>query len=256
MESFYPAIAQAIADDLNTRMPGWRAEDGKVDGPGNLCVVLEQRHDVQLPPEIAFHVDIGFVLNRMLPEAPVVWDCTTGYGATPVATAVRSWLSTTALPCLELVTGGRHLHGRHADGESFGLPGLHALMGDLWGIGDEAPSLADWLRGRTFPSELSPLLAPLFAQQKLTGIKLLLSDGIRRTAEVRVDGMAHPEASALLGTLDWPTPEQHSIVKAYYLFIEQVPLQNSWMIFDKELIMDGMAHARCTASHTNDHKSS
>src|ERR671930_1130027 len=71
-------LARHLVAEALTRLSGeWTVDGDLVRGPGTLAVRVAELHG-----SAPAHLDLGFVLNRHQPEAPVVWDCASGFGAT------------------------------------------------------------------------------------------------------------------------------------------------------------------------------
>ena len=214
-------VTSALADRLARRGGVWIAGDSGVRGPGRLAVrVLDP------PAEPPGHIDIGFVLDRDRPGAPVVWDCVTGLGDTEEVALVRAadlWAASTAPVVLEL--NGRR--GEHADrfrpGEVGGYPGRHTVHGPVLGFGaGTGPAvLQRWVLDRPLLPELAPYLADRVPHGQLAAIAVLF--GCPATgaelAEVRVNGHLHGRASARLLDLDWPRPPGPAFARLVALLV-------------------------------------
>ncbi|PBC76252.1 hypothetical protein BX265_0958 [Streptomyces sp. TLI_235] len=200
------AVLAAVADRL-TELSGdtWTFEGDRVTGPGGTAVAVGAPHG-----EGPAHLDLILLPDAGRPQRSAVRDCVSGIeaGAEPaLRRAVEVWAATTGVTLLELLAhNGRfagHLHPDDADA----LPGWHAVHGGIvgWGAGDRQGAVQDWMLARPVLPRLAAALADGFDRDRLVGISLLFGGGAgRETAEVRVDGELHEQASKELLALDWP----------------------------------------------------
>ncbi|WP_431682210.1 DUF6348 family protein [Kitasatospora sp. KL5] len=203
------AVLALVAEQL-TEISGdrWTAGPGAATGPGTIAVVPAALHG-----DGPAHLDLTVLLDASRPEAGAVTDCVAGFGASsePAARrAVEVWAATAGVTVLELLAhNGRfagHLHPDDADG----LPGWHAVHGGIvaWGSGERHNAVQDWMLNRPVLPRLAGAFADGFARDRLVGVSLLFGGGAgEETAEVRVDGELHEQASKALLALDWPRPE-------------------------------------------------
>lgn len=83
-----------IAESLSRLEEGWVVEETFVRGPSATAV-----HVAELHGRAPAHLDVGFILDRTRSDAQVIWDCTSGIGATDEAKlrgAVETWIRSTA----------------------------------------------------------------------------------------------------------------------------------------------------------------
>src|SRR4051812_3211952 len=95
MDSATFELARRLVAESLSRLAGdWAVDGTVVRGPGTTAVRVDDLHGTG-----PAHLDLGFVLDRDRADAPVIWDCVSGFGATAedaVATAVRIWTTCTA----------------------------------------------------------------------------------------------------------------------------------------------------------------
>lgn len=186
-----------------------------VRGPGTTAVAIREHAGED---GTAGHVDLGFVLRLGIGDAPVVWDCTAGHGATEeekLDNAVRMWAGTTAATVIELLDHqGRYGdHRRPAE-----LPGWHAVQGPATVFGFGSAELSQWLGEHELLPVLAASLAPELTDPRLNGVKLFLGGRAGdEVAEVRVNGTVARPASRLLGELDWPRGERFCWARLFIL---------------------------------------
>jgi len=209
---------QLIAQSLNRLEVGWAVEEDFVRGPGGAAVHLAELHG-----HAPAHLDVGFILDRRRTDAQVIWDCTTGIGATAEAKlsrAVETWVTCTAPVFLEFLDGrGRFAdHYRQDDGD--GISGWHAIHGAFlgWGIGEGKDVLQRWALGHPLLPQLRASLEALLDPTAPNGVKFLFgSSGRSETAEVRVNGKFAASPSSALAELKWPRSSRAAYVRAFVL---------------------------------------
>src|SRR5262245_9251549 len=94
-------VRKALVPELSMMTDGWHDTESELRGPSNVAVLVDSLHDGG-----PGHIDIGFALNRVRPDAPVIWDCTSGGTEEDDAAAgfaARLWARTTAPVLLELL---------------------------------------------------------------------------------------------------------------------------------------------------------
>jgi len=215
---------EAFCEVLNSLKMGWRVAGSEIAGPGHARVRLDRRH----PSQSDGHVDVEFVLDDGAREKIGLWDCVAGFGATAAArarSAAHLWASTTARALFELKYSGRgefadHFHGHEPEG----FAGWHVICGAIigFGHGDSPQKLQEWwLQNPLLPALSTALAGSLDERSCPHGIKILFGgDGI---AEVRLNGEAHAQASALLATLAWPRIEPAGFVRSYVVVLHRDP---------------------------------
>jgi hypothetical protein len=211
-----------IAESLNRLENGWAVEETLVRGPGGAAV-----HVAELHRDAPAHLDVGFILDREQNDAQVIWDCTTGIGATDEAKlsrAVETWITCTAPVFLEF----RRRDGRFADhyeaNDRDGFSGWHAIHGPFlgWGVGDGKDALQSWALRHPLLPRLRSSIEPLLDATIPNGVKLLFGSSSRReTAEIRINGSAVATPSSVLATLNWPRSTQHGYVRAFVLLVRE-----------------------------------
>ncbi len=215
-------VLTLIADRLaDTDHGDWKVVGDRVEGPGTLAIVLG---DATAHGESVGHLDLGFVLNRERPDAPVLWDCTTGPGEdrmTALAHAVHIWVQTTVPAVRELLANDGSFADHYPPGDPDGFGDYHAIHGSLigWGVEDGSDVLQAWW----LSSPLLPVLhrAILRVDHPLSGMKIFfgsLGDG-GSVAEVRVNGQRHDAASDALLAMDWPRPATVGVVRSYVVLV-------------------------------------
>jgi hypothetical protein len=171
-------------------------------------------------------VDVEFVLDDRAGRKVGLWDCVSGFGATPAERAQNAahlWAGTTAPALLELKYSRRGEFADHYRGhEPDGFPGWHVICGAVMGFGhgDSPQKLQDWWLKNPFLSTLSIALEGSVGEEGCPhGIKIFFGgDGIE---EVRLDGEPHERASARLGTLDWPRIQPAGFVRSYVVVLHR-----------------------------------
>lgn len=169
------------------------------------------------------HFDIGFNPDLEAGQSGVVTDCISGLGTLreAVGQVLRIWLETSGACFLETLT----MDGRFADhvvgSQPDGLPGWQAVASPITGYSygaDTASALAlrDAMGRNAVLSRLSGHLLPLLTKPVNNGIKFFyFKKADSAIAEVRVNGVANPEASQALADLDWPEVTDPAIVRYY-----------------------------------------
>ncbi|RKE17960.1 hypothetical protein BX266_1231 [Streptomyces sp. TLI_171] len=214
----------AVAGELSAlHGESWRVEGEEVRGPGALAVRLGTPHD-----DYPHHLDLVFLADRDRPETAVP-DCVTGIGGgdhDPVRRGIEVWAATTGVSLLELVAHNGRFAGHLDPGDPDGLPGWHAIHGGMvgWGTGDRFHDVQDWLVRNPVLPALAPALGGELGRDQLVGVKVFLgSGGGEQSAEVRVHGEVHPEASAALAALAWPrVTEGHAYARTFVLLVRRV----------------------------------
>ncbi|MFI6320177.1 DUF6348 family protein [Nonomuraea sp. NPDC050556] len=201
----------------------WRARDGRVRGPGQSAVVIRSIDFDDGPA----HLDLGISLDAKDDTAPVLWDCTTGAGATDEAAikqAVEMWAMTAGAAFMELVhqdgEQGTHLSQDDPDG----LPGHHVVHGPVGAFtfsGDIGP-ITTWYIDNPVLPKIRDTLAGAFDDPRINGMKILFGGDLEsEMAEVRINGEVHEEASAALLRLDWPREASFTYARTYVLVLPE-----------------------------------
>jgi hypothetical protein len=175
------------------------------------------------------HVDVLFVLDEVAERRVALWDCVTGYGATPASRAQFAaglWAQTTAVALLELKYSRRGQFADHYRGnDAGGFPGWHSIAGAIMGFGkgDSASKLQQWWLGNPILPTLAHALSDSMSEQDCPyGLKILF--GGDNVAEVRVNGEQHEGASVALARLPWPRLDPAGFVRSYVLVLHRDPL--------------------------------
>jgi hypothetical protein len=212
------AVRRSLVIELSRFRDGWIDDGELVVGPGTVAVRAAITHDSE-----PGHVDLGFVLNRDRPDAPVIWDCVAGGPAQDDVAAQRAcsiWAQTTAPVIMELLTQ-KSQYADHAHGDDgLGLAGWHSIHGAILGYGtNDATALQRWCLDNAVVPALRDVLAPALSPAWLHGAKFLLGafdeDSI---AEVRIDGIRHEACSDTLLKLPWPK-EGKRVARFFVLFV-------------------------------------
>jgi len=215
-------VRRALVAELARFREGWHDNGELIIGPGTLAVRATVTHDSE-----PGHVDIGFVLNRNRPDAPLIWDCVAGGRAEDDAAARLAcsfWAQTTAPVIMELLTQSSQ-YAEHADGDDgLGLAGWHSIHGPILGYGSDDPTaLQRWCLEHPLVPALRDVLAPALSPALLHGAKFLLGAFDEQSiAEVRIDGVRHDECSAALLGLPWPK-EGKRVARCFVLFVAHPP---------------------------------
>jgi hypothetical protein len=211
----------ALLARLSEHSPQWRAGRDGLVGPGSTAIRLmahsEGAHSEGAHGEGAHgeathgHVDVGFVLNRNKPDAPVLWDCAVtppGEPAEAAAVAARIWAGSTLPPILELFDR-RGEYGAHVGlYQHGGLPGRHVIYGPVfgWGIGSGSRELLEWVAERPLLAEIGDLVTPA-VQGPLDLVRVVIGGAPGdEVVQVRVGDLAVPEAERRLLDRRWPRP--------------------------------------------------
>ena len=212
------AVRRALVAELSQLHDGWNDDGEIVRGPGMLAVRAAVTHASE-----PGHVDVGFILNREQPDAPVLWDCVSGgnrQDAAAARVACSIWAQTTAPVILELVTG-QAKYADHAHGDDgLGLAGWHSIHGAILGYGQsDATLLQQWCLEHPVVPALRDHLTAALTPDRLHGVKFLLGAfDDQSVAEVRIDGVCHDACSAALLELPWPKAGKR-IVRMFVAFI-------------------------------------
>jgi hypothetical protein len=218
MVAWLQAVRRSLVVELSRIHDGWKEDGELVIGPGTLAVRAALMHDSE-----PGHVDLGFILNRDRPDAPVIWDCVAGGKAqddTAAQLACSIWAQTTAPPILELLTQ-QSKYAEHAHGDDgLGIAGWHSIHGPVLGYGrDDAGALQQWCFDHPVVPTLRDVLTPALPPTDLHGAKFLLGAfGSESIAEVRIDGVRHDACSDALLELPWPK-EGKRVARFFVLFV-------------------------------------
>jgi len=212
------AVRTSLVDELSRLGGRWEDNGELVVGQGTVAVRAAVTHDSE-----PGHVDLGFILNRERPDAPVIWDCVAGGPNQDKAAAQFAcsiWAKTTAPVVLELLSQrGQYADHAHGD-DGLGLQRWHSIHGPILGYGrDDAKALQAWCIDNPVVPALRDALSPALPPAYLHGAKFLLGAfGDESIAEVRIDGVRHDPCSAALLRLPWPK-EGTRVVRFFVLFI-------------------------------------
>lgn len=208
-----------FAARLSAEHGTWTISGERIDGPGTVAVLLEKRHDGS-----PSHLEIGTILDRDKPGAPVLWTCTSGFGDdldASLKNAVESWVLTT-LPVIKEVFSQ---DGANADqfgpDTPGGCPGWHVIQGPWSGMdqGDGGgKALSRWAVDHKLLAELGPIVTPAFPRADLNMVKVMIVRGKDEIAEVRVNGEKHDPASWKLAAMGWPRGDW-ALVRCTMLFM-------------------------------------
>lgn len=212
---------EAFRHALSALKPGWVVTENGLVGPGGARVVLAQRHHVSSEG----HVDVLFEPDESTPLVSPLWDCVSGFGATPedkARNAAYLWSQTTAGAMLEFKYSRRGEFADHFRGsDRDGFRGWHIISGAVMGRGgDSASILQQWILANPVLPTLSHALSDSIDELTCPhGIKLFMGgDGIY---EVRVDGERHEIASAALANMGWPRLSPPGYVRSYLLVLHR-----------------------------------
>src|SRR5262249_30635882 len=135
---------QSLAKMLSEIYGVWAVDGRLIKGRSTLAFKVEDIHQCG-----STHVDIGFILNRDLPECPILWDCVAGLGIKMQDgqdLALKNWTMSTLPVFLELLVGdgsfAEHFHTSDADA----CPGWHVIHGPVlgFGLGDAPNTIYAW----------------------------------------------------------------------------------------------------------------
>jgi hypothetical protein len=220
----YTILCEAFCDALNALLPGWVLKGKSIVGPGGAAVRLGQRH----PSNAEGHVDVQFVVDDEAPRRIELWDCVSGYGATPTARArfaADLWAQTTAVALLEVKYSKKGEFADHYRGRDAGaFSGWHAIAGGIvgFGKGDSPYQLQRWWSQNPILPTLAGALRDSIREEDCPcGLKILFGGDC--VAEVRVNGELHETASAALATLPWPRLDPPGFVRSYVLVLHRDP---------------------------------
>ena len=211
------ALAAALlAERLDGVVGHWRAEGAHVIGPGNTGIGLVEHAGTE-----PGHVDVGFVLDRKRPGAPILWDCAAGAGEdvpTRIRAAVDGWMTGTWPVVHELLSGRGTYAARCPGDHPLGLPGWHVLRGPLLAFGDRgaAETLQAWALTAPLLATIAEPLTRSFDRPALNGVRLTLGPQV---AEVRVNGRLEPGASEALAEHALPALPAFAFVRAFSLAV-------------------------------------
>jgi hypothetical protein len=222
----------AFRDALNALKPGWTVTERGLAGPGGAFVILGQRHG----SEDDAHVDVQFQLDESNPQGPQLWDCVSGFGATPAdkaRAAAHIWSQTSGMALLEFKYSRCGEFADHYLGaDRGGLQGWHVICGAILGYGSgESPTrLQRWmLDNPVLPSISSALSDSMDERECPHGIKILF--GGDSVGEARLDGERHESASLALANLTWPRLKPAGFVRTYVVVLHrdsgEMPSQES-----------------------------
>jgi len=213
---------EAFGHALNALKPGWVVTENGLVGPGGARVVLAQRHDVSNDG----HVDVHFEPDQSMPLLSPLWDCVSGFGATPedkARSAAHMWSQTTAGAMLEFKYSRRGEFADHYHGaDPHGFRGWHIISGAIigFGKGDSPSLLQQWFLDNPVLPTLSLALSDSIDERTCPhGIKILM--GADDISEVRLDGERHEVASAAVANLGWPRLSPPGFVRSYLLVLHR-----------------------------------
>lgn len=214
-----PLLLAMLAEQLTGLHGTWTVDGDHVRGPGTLRLEVADHPGVRAPAGTC-HIDVGVRLRPDRADAPVLWDCATGFGATPAeaqASAVQVWTEMTGRVVLELLTQ-RGQFADHVDARSRdGLAGRHTIQGAVrfWGMGPGAETLQRWWLANPLLPVLLPALAP-WLSPLLSSVRIFFgSQAGHDTAEVLVDRRPVPAAQDALLALDWPRTTEAAYARTF-----------------------------------------
>lgn len=208
--------ARLIAERLGDTVGHWQATGSTVIGPGSTGVGVVEH--VGTPDG---HVDVGFLLDRARPDAPVLWDCAAGAGDDPaerIGRAVEHWYTGT-WPVIRELLSGRRTFATHCPGDHpLGLPGWHVIRGPVLAFGapEAARALQAWAVRAPLLRAIGSAVTAAFDRPALNGIKLVVGPDV---AEVRINGRVDPAASAALGAASVPALDGFGFVRCFSLAV-------------------------------------
>lgn len=209
-------VGDLLIQQLNGKLgSGWLRDGSDLVGPGSLGIQIREHG-----PELN-HVDLGFLLNRDRPDESVVWDCVSGPGDDPHAAltrAIQTWSECTLPVIWEFLEGRGDRASHYPPDDPDGLPGWHCVHGPIlaFGHGNQPETMQRWVLDHPLLPQMGTVLSRALDRPLLNGIKLLFGGNI---AEVRVNGMEAPEASARLRELAWPRTEPLAFARVFVLAI-------------------------------------
>jgi hypothetical protein len=210
-------VGDLLIGHLSQRLgPGWTRDGSVLSGPGTLGIELAEHGNA------TNHIDIGFVLNRTRADAPLIWDCASGFGPDPepaLTRAVQTWVDFTLPVIWEFLEqrGDRAMHYPPDDAE--GLSGWHCIHGPILGFGqddDDARAMQRWVVDHPILPQLGDVLGDALDRPLINGVKLLFGGNV---SEVRVNGVEAPAASARLRELDWPRTPRPAFTRIFVMAI-------------------------------------
>jgi len=209
-------ILARVAEKLSSAGSQWKVDGDRVVSQGTPSVILADHEEYGEE-----HVDLGFELNRDHPQAPTIWDCATGFGATTeevLSRAVETWFTCTAAVVLEFLRQDGSFATHHPEDDPAGIPGWHTIHGPFVAFGDDEGTdiLLRWALEHTVLPSLANVLVRAFDRPQLNGVKFLFGNDV---AEVRINGRAHDEASDALNALKWPRLERPAFVRFFVLAV-------------------------------------
>lgn len=210
-------VGDLLVGHLSQRLgPGWTRDGSVLAGPGTLGIEPIDHGDAP------HHIDIGFVLNRMRADAPLIWDCAVGFGpdAEPaLKRAVQTWVDFT-LPVVWEFLEQRGEHATHyPPDDPEGLSGWHCIHGPICAFGNATESaqlMQRWVVDHPVLPQLGAVLRDALDRPLVNGVKLLFGGNM---SEVRVNGVEVPVASARLRELDWPRTEPLAFTRIFVMAI-------------------------------------
>ena len=216
-------IAELLVARMNADDPGaWSRDGDRLVGPGTTGIVLRDHPQVDHPQvDDDSEVDVGFVLHRDSPEAPIVWDCAAGWGPDldiAIERAVETWYAGTFSTLFGLLTQSAERADHLTPGDAEGLPGWHCIHGPVLTVGPEGEyqQLQDWVVQHPLLPRLAQALLPALDHPHINGIRFLFGG---HTAEVRVNGHEVAAASKVLKNLPWPRTRKHAFARIFVLAV-------------------------------------
>lgn len=215
----------AVAEGLTQLLGKWVAEGEIVRGLGSLAIAFREHGERD-----SAHLDIGFWFNVGTEPPFILWDCAVGFGKTneeATRMAVDLWLQSTAVVMLEFLeqTGAFADHAHGDDG--LGMWGWHSIHGPItgWGKGDGGDVLQRWVIEHPLLPQLALVLSGALRREMPNGVKCILAHiNNKDIVEVRINGVEHEAATAVLLGLSWPRPEI-AFMRCYVMLVH--PLDNA-----------------------------
>lgn len=216
-----------LRDELFQAAPGLgpdsRIRDGILVSPQGWGVMMLPAHC-----ESDNHYDIGIMTDLGRKPAPILMDCVTGSGSTPRVAAQRAiglWRETTGAVALELFDRRERYCSQRPGTSRNGVPGWFGLISGIAAYGmsaEENRRLQRWAVDNDVLQRIAPVLSDALEPDRLNGVKVFYG-GMpgNMTAEIRINGEAHPEASRALADIGWPEPEVFTVVRGYAAFIKE-----------------------------------
>lgn len=209
-------LRETLAEIAPPLVDGCQVHNGMLIGAPGWAVMALPNHT-----DDPSHFDIGFAASLESTQPSILSDCITGLGPPHEAAAMMAhiWSQTSGACFAEMLTRRGEYASHLDDSDSAGLPGWHSIVSGVLAYGPDSSSsgtLQAALLDHEVLRTLGVLLTPALDRSTHNAIKVFYQRApISAVAEIRINGVPHPEASRALAELLWPEVAAPAIARFY-----------------------------------------